>query len=41
MSLSVSATLSAILFVARILSDRMAAKQRLALRPITIPRLHY
>ena len=41
MSLSVSATLSGVLLVARILSDRLAAKQQLALRPVTVPRLHH
>ena len=41
MSVSFSATLSGLLFVARIVSDRMAAKQQLALRPVTITRLHY
>ncbi len=41
MSLSFSASLSVVLFVARIFSDRMATRQQLALRPITIPRLHH
>jgi hypothetical protein len=41
MSLSVSATLSGILLIARIFSDRMAARQQLALRPVTVTRLHY
>jgi hypothetical protein len=41
MSVSVSATLSGILFIARIFADRMAAKQQLALRPVTVTRLHY
>jgi hypothetical protein len=41
MSLSVSATLSGILLAARIFADRMAAKQQLALRPVTVPRLDY
>jgi hypothetical protein len=41
MSLSLSATLSGVLFIARICSDRMAAKQQLALRPVTVTRLHY
>ncbi len=41
MSLSVSATLSGILLVGRIFADRMAAKQRSALRPVTVPRLDY
>jgi hypothetical protein len=41
MSLSVSATLSAVLLVARMVSDRMAAKQELALRPVTVPRLDH
>jgi len=39
MSLTVSATLSGTLFIARIVSDRMAVKRQLALRPVTIPRL--
>jgi hypothetical protein len=41
MSLVLSGTLSCILFIARIIADRIAAKQELALRPVTIPRLHY
>ena len=41
MSLSVSATLSVLLLVARILSDRLAARRELALRPVTVTRLHY
>lgn len=41
MSLSFSATLSGVLLIARIFSDRMAAKQQLALRPVTVTRLHY
>ena len=41
MSIGFSATLSGILLIARIFSDRMAAKQQLALRPVTITRLHY
>jgi hypothetical protein len=41
MSIWCSATISGILFLARVLSDRMAAKQQLALRPVTVPRLHY
>ena len=41
MSLSFSATLSGILLIARIFVDRMAARQQLALRPVTIPRLHH
>ena len=39
MPVPIGATLGGILFVARIVSDRMAQKQRLALRPITVPRL--
>ena len=39
MSLTVSATLSGTLFIARLVSDKMAAKRQLALRPVTIPRL--
>lgn len=39
MSVSCSATLSGILFVARIFSDRLAAKRQLALGPVTVPRL--
>jgi hypothetical protein len=41
MSVSFSATLGGLLFVARIVSDRIALKQRLALRPVTVTRLHY
>lgn len=41
MSVSFGATLGGILFVARIVSDRIAMKQRLALRPITVTRLDY
>ena|SRR5277367_3520270 len=41
MSLSLSATLSGVLFIARICADRMAARQQLALRPVTVTRLHY
>jgi hypothetical protein len=41
MSIGLSAVLSGSLFVARIFSDRMAAKQQLALRPVTVTRLHY
>jgi hypothetical protein len=41
MSVGFSATLSGILLIARIFSDRMAAKQQLALRPVTVTRLHY
>jgi hypothetical protein len=41
MSLSLSATLSGILLIARVLSDRMATKQQLALRPVTVPRLDH
>ena len=40
-SLSIGVTLSAALLIARILSDRMAARRQLALRPVTGPRLHY
>jgi hypothetical protein len=39
MSLTVSATLSVTLFLARIFNDRVAAKRELALRPVTVPRL--
>jgi hypothetical protein len=41
MSVSLSASLSGILFLARFFSDRMAARQQLALRPVTVTRLHY
>jgi hypothetical protein len=41
MSVSFGTTLGGILFVARIASDRAAAKRQLALRPITITRLDY
>ena len=41
MSSTVSATLSVALLIARIFSDRVAARQALTLRPITITRLHY
>ncbi len=41
MSLSFSVTLSGVLLIARVLSDRMAARQQLALRPVTVTRLHY
>lgn len=41
MSLPLSATLSSILLAARIFSDRMAARQQLALRPVTVPRLDH
>ena len=41
MSVSFGATLGGALFVARIASDRIAAKRQLALRPVTITRLHY
>ena len=40
MSIWCSATISGILFLARVLSDHLAAKQQLALRPVTVPRLH-
>lgn len=40
MSIAFSATLSSVLLIARIFSDRMAAKEQLALRPVTITRLH-
>ncbi len=33
--------LSVALLIARIFSDRLAARQALTLRPITITRLHY
>jgi hypothetical protein len=39
MSLGLSATLSGVLLAARVLADRLAARQRLALSPVTIPRL--
>jgi hypothetical protein len=39
MSVSFGATLGGILFVARIVSDRIALKQQLALRPVTVARL--
>lgn len=42
MSLSLSATLSGILFVARIVSDRFATRQRSsALGPVTVARLDH
>ena len=41
MSLMLSATLYGILLLARVLADRMAARQQLALRPVTVPRLDY
>ncbi|MGA2882374.1 MAG: hypothetical protein ABSG13_25755 [Bryobacteraceae bacterium] len=41
MSLSFSATLSGVLLVARIISDRLASKDRLALSPVTVPRLDH
>jgi hypothetical protein len=41
MSVAFSATLSGILLTARIVADRIAAKQQLALRPVTVTRLHY
>jgi hypothetical protein len=41
MSFGFSATLSGILLIARIFSDRMAAKQQLALRPVPVTRLDY
>jgi hypothetical protein len=41
MSIGLSAALSGSLLIARIFSDRMAAKQQLALRPVTVTRLHY
>jgi hypothetical protein len=41
MSVSFGATLGGLLFVARIVSDRIALRQRLALRPITVTRLDY
>ena len=37
---SIGATLGGILFVARIVSDRIAQKQRLALSPVTFSRFH-
>lgn len=39
MSIGLSATLSLTLFVARLLADRLAVRQQLALRPVTVPRL--
>jgi hypothetical protein len=41
MPVSFGATLGGMLFVARIVSDRIAQKQRLTLSPVTISRLHY
>jgi hypothetical protein len=41
MSVSFGATLGGILFVARIVSDRIALKQRLALSPVAVSRLNY
>jgi hypothetical protein len=41
MSLSFSVTLSVGLLLARIVSDRVAARRELALRPVTVTRLHY
>jgi hypothetical protein len=41
MSIGFSASLSGILLLARVFADRMAAKQELALRPVTVTRLHY
>ena len=41
MSIGFSATLAGILLLARIFADRLAAKQELALRPVTVTRLHY
>ncbi len=41
MSLSLSATLSAVFLIARVVSDRLAARQELALRPVTVPRLDH
>ena len=41
MSIGLSAALSGILLLARIFADRLAAKQELALRPVTVTRLHY
>jgi hypothetical protein len=41
MSIGFSASLSGILLIARVFSDRLAAKQQLALRPVTVTRLHY
>ena len=40
MSIWCSAAISGTLFLARVFSDRIAAKQQLALRPVTVPRLH-
>jgi hypothetical protein len=39
MSIGLSATLSLTLFVARLFADRLAVRQQLALRPVTVPRL--
>ena len=41
MSLGVGSTAGGLLFVARIASDRAAARRQLALRPVTVTRLHY
>ncbi len=41
MPVSFAATVGGLLFVARIVSDRRALKQRSALRPVTITRLDY
>ena len=41
MSVPVSAALSLALLAARMIADRVAVKRELAMRPVTIPRLHY
>jgi hypothetical protein len=41
LSVSFGATLGGLLFVARIVSDRIALKQRLALSPVTVSRFDY
>jgi hypothetical protein len=41
MSIRFGATLGGLLFVARIVSDRIALKQRLALSPVAVARLNY
>jgi hypothetical protein len=41
MSVSFGATLGGMLFVARIVSDRVALRRRLALSPVAVSRLNY
>jgi hypothetical protein len=41
MSVAAGSTVGGLLFVARIASDRVAARRQLALRPVTVTRLHY